>query len=258
MATPQWRSGPDPNRRESGPQRLVKGSPLGSAILWVLVIAVSGAAALAVSQANWRSELPREIRDLKLLDTNTSLTLLVALLTLVAMRQQYLATLKPYITYVSRRVQPGEENRTDEGWVVAIWNVGTGVAVVQETRYRLMLSDGSESWLDYDKVVERLAALGWQPDSTYKLSRLSSGFVLGPENQISVFENAHAALKTIKMLDLELTFSSRAGERYVKDVFLIPRPPAEPVPNAKGTAVTAAAPADGQANLSNPAQNRSS
>jgi hypothetical protein len=125
-----------------------------------------------------------------------------------------------------------------------VWNVGTGVAVVQRTRYRLVLNDTEVSRLNHDAVIARLGDLGWREGTTYKLSRFSKGFVLGPEHRISIFEIAHASIKDVRALDLELTFASRSGEEYRKDIFLIPRPPAtEPLQELLGSSTGGSAPA---------------
>jgi hypothetical protein len=227
----------NPNRREPGPQEVVKRSPLGSIFFGILILAVSAATLLAGFQANGKHLLPASLREFKLLDVNSALTLLVALLTLVAVRQQYLATLKPYLTYASQRVSKGEQGREDDGWKVEMWNVGTGVAIIQQTVYRLVTESGESCGLDHDAAKNELSKLGWAEGSTYQLPRFSTGFVLGPEHRISVFEIGHDALRQIRALDLEVIFASRSGEQYRKDIFLIPRPaPTETVLAPAGAA----------------------
>jgi hypothetical protein len=193
-------------------------------LLGSLIVVVFAVAALAVMQDNWIHALPPTLQRLKLLDTNNALTLLVALLTLVAMRQQYLSTLKPYLTYSSHRVPASESGNAEDVWRVEVYNVGTGVAIIQQTVFRYVSASGAESELDHDAVDDRLRGLSWEEGRMFSLPRFSTGFVLGPENKVTAFETNYALLSDLRALDLEITFASRSGERYRKDVFLIPRP----------------------------------
>lgn len=210
-----------------GPQRLVRSSTVGSALMWALLIATGILVVHSILQANVRGYALSEI---KLLDTNTSLSLFVALLGLIAARQQFIHGLKPYLTYSSGfEREPARLAKTGDGelwWVVTINNVGSGLAIVQSASYRVSFTR-DEALTDYTRgyhaVVEELARHGLASDRDVSLLNITGGAILAPDTKTTLVELTDRAAREIAALDVKLTFESRSGDFYEKEIYCIPR-----------------------------------
>ena len=165
----------------------------------------------------------------KILDTNNALTLFVALLSLVAVRQQFIATLKPYLTYSSFFSQSGKlvpEGAKGSFWKVDIHNAGTGIAIVRSATYRVSFGreDRTRDYtLAYDDVLDEFAERGLRYGDDFMLTRLSEGAIIGPQSTDTILEIWDDRVGDVSTLDIRLEFESRASEQFVKEIFCIPR-----------------------------------
>lgn len=221
-------------RAHPGPQRLLRRNLLGPLYVSVLVALTSLLVVQAFVAANanpagwplawfWR---------LKLLDMNNAVTLLIALLSLIAVRQQFIYGTKPFLIYFSRFSHdsalglPRISDR-ERAWSVTVQNVGQGAASVRSTRYRLALGGSSRpqvrDGLSAGEVQEILSKHGLVAGKHYSMATLSDGARIAAGGEQVVFEIRADCAKIVTALDLHLTFEAMLGDRFEKYIFCIPR-----------------------------------
>jgi hypothetical protein len=169
---------------------------------------------------------PDRLRGVKILDTNNSLTLLVALLSLIAVRQQFIATLTPYLTYSSEEAIKQVDGKSETWWQVHVRNVGSGIASIQSVLYHVAVSSDTVNFSTppmnlHAQVVEKIKNKGLEEGKDYSLLRFSHGAIIGPNESIMVFEAPLEKARLLTMLDMRIRFESRSGEVYEKDVYCI-------------------------------------
>ena len=214
-----------------GPQVQLTRSVVGSVLLGSLIALLSVISLYALLQANFTAPpwFPDVLRGWKILDVNNALTLLIALLTLVGVRQQFIATLKPYLSYSSHSApEPTQLPKTSgKVWKVDLNNAGTGLALVTDAKYRVAFGAEPRGHYsaDYDEMVKRLRERGLVYGTDYVLQRISQGAILGSAATLTVFELRLQQGRPVDLstVDIRIEFESRSRERFAKEIFCIPR-----------------------------------
>lgn len=211
-----------------GPQKLLKRSWLGSSAIWMLILLVAVLFVHAFLQANFKEVEPGFISEVKVLDTNDALTLLVALLSLVAVRQQFIHSLQPYLSYERRPTEAPQHLTGAKGevyWTCHVRNFGPGIAFVQSVWFELSMSDQHIGWnsLNYDQVVERLASQKITIGKDFSLVNFSNGAIIGTADKQLLLEIRDHAARRIKILDMRIRYRSIAGDWFEKTIYCIPR-----------------------------------
>jgi hypothetical protein len=168
---------------------------------------------------------------LKLVDANTAFTIFVALLSLIAVRQQFIYGTKPFLVYhsqfthESRLGLPGASAAT-RIWQVTLSNAGQGAASIREVRYRIAAQGEALSdsyFLPGSALTEVLEGLGLRNERDYSLVSFSEGFRVTAGAEQPIFEVFEAAAGAVHSIDMRIEIEGLLGDRFVKEVFLIPR-----------------------------------
>ena len=166
--------------------------------------------------------------SIKILDTASAASLFVTLLGALLVRHQFVLGVLPRINYKSRNTERRNKqnpNKSDETWRVEIRNTGLGSAIINRAEYRLELAS-TKSQFDYytiEDILKELTRINLKVDRDYWIGNISNGFSLSPKDDFFVFEIKTEHIEKIKRLDLVLYFQGQLGDRYRKEISLIPR-----------------------------------
>ncbi len=166
--------------------------------------------------------------SLKILDTSSAASLFVTLLGALLVRHQFALGVLPRINYKTARAAkqntriPGEQFET---WRVEIRNTGLGSAIVNRAEYGLEYT-GTKSNIHshtFDSLIKELTTIDLIRDSDYWIEKISEGFSLSPKDDCFVFEIKTEHIQKLKRLYMVLYFQGQLGDRYRREIFLIPR-----------------------------------
>jgi hypothetical protein len=168
---------------------------------------------------------------LSLIDVNTAFTILVALLSLIAVRQQFIYGTKPFLVYHSQFTHESRLGLPGAGageriWQVTLSNAGQGAASIREVRYRIAArgSTLSDSYpLPASSLTATLEGMGLRNERDYSLVSFSEGFRVIASAEQPIFELFEAAAAALQSIDMRIEIEGLLGDRFVKEVFLIPR-----------------------------------
>ena len=166
--------------------------------------------------------------SIKILDTASAATLFITLLGALLVRHQFAVGVLPRINYKSTRIdRPNKQNpnETYETWRVEIRNTGLGSAIINRTEYMLerMKGNTDSASHSFEGILSELANLNLVRDQDYWIENITNGFSLSPKDDCFVFEIKMEQIKKLKRLDLVLYFQGQLGDRYRREIFLIPR-----------------------------------
>jgi hypothetical protein len=218
-------------RIDPGAQAALARNGFASAYLWLLIGVCGLLAYQAFVQANYVSKTSPHpnIWRLKILDVNNAITALVALLGLVSIRQQLLIGIRPILSYTGKVLRPDEwslisPKPEDFAWRVTLRNVGMGPAIIRSVRYSVSTSDGVTNSLEsHDDLIARLDTAGLTRRLEYEVQHVSAGAAIGSTESIVLFEGLQSVSRTIRSLDVCISFSGMLGEAFEKDVYCVPR-----------------------------------
>lgn len=164
----------------------------------------------------------------KILDTNTAASLFVTLIGAILVRHQFALGIRPAVNYTSANVTknyPVTSNTPCELWQVVLHNAGSGTAILNSIRFRIGIDgiDRGEYSKSHKEVVEALAEIGLVRDQDYSLANVSAGSTLAPRESRTLFEIKASKLQLIKQLDASIQFKGVLGDKYGRELFLIPR-----------------------------------
>lgn len=165
----------------------------------------------------------------KIIDINSSITLLVGLLGLWVVRHQLSMGFRPYLGYTSFHSKtsnfslPNDAN--EELWVVTIINEGTGLAIINRCSYRMSLKGEQPQDYEYTycEMIEQLEKKNFIQGRDYILVQISKGASLGPHSEQRVFEMPIDKAMEFSAIDIKIDFEGLMGDRFTKEIFCIPR-----------------------------------
>lgn len=217
-------------RREIGigAQTPIGNQWLGPSLLVGVLAALIVLTMVAIIQANLCDGSQR-VFCVELLDTGNAVTLLVGWVAFLAIRWQVAQGTRPQLTYkgqASTESDLGLEVPADERiWKVTLKNVGPGLAIFRDVKYRCGL-DGSEapSFGGRDQAVACVKNCGLAPDSDFVLREIGSGAALGSSDQIILFEaRITDRLHKIEILEVKLEYQGTLGEGWRRTVGCRPK-----------------------------------
>lgn len=166
--------------------------------------------------------------SLKILDTSSAASLFVTLLGALLVRHQFALGLLPRINYKSAKTT--RQNPQDSGepfttWRVELRNTGLGSAIINRADYRLELAGATSHchFHTFDAIIRELAKIDWVRDRDYWIENINAGFSLSPKDDCFLFEIKTEHIAKLKRLDVALYFQGQLGDRYRRDISLIPR-----------------------------------
>jgi len=168
------------------------------------------------------------ILNIHWIDYTTSIALFAGLFTILFARYQFSLSLKPILSYTPR-IRPESEaplRKCKMFSTTVLENLGTGLAIVIESKYRISFteSDLLKSYRSYSDVVDELAKLGYIKNKVYWLSYFSKGSTIAANSRLMIFEMPTYLTEKLFAFDIRIEYSGLLGDKYVKEIFCIPRP----------------------------------
>lgn len=169
-------------------------------IIFLLIII---ACIQAFARENSLQTSPSSWLNIKILDLNNGLILLLTWSAAVVARRQFLISIRPHLTYPSEWHPGGKEvalSSEKRVWVVHLQNTGPGSAFLNHAAYSI--NDGPRK--DYERIVEVLRNKGYKINIDYKLVRFSPGAAISTDKERLVFAGTEDFIKNINMqVDVE-------------------------------------------------------
>ena len=184
----------------------------------------------SIAQANmdvWHIEASRWM-TLKILDTSSAATLFVTVLGALLVRHQFALGVLPRINYKAAKTEKQNKRTTTgafETWRVEIRNTGLGSAIVTQAEYFIEIPGSKTDPYPstFDELISDLALMGLIRDRDFWIEKIASGFSLSPKDECFVFEIKLEQVTKIKGLHMALYFQGQLGDRYRREIFLVPR-----------------------------------
>lgn len=214
-----------------GPQRRLRGPRGAGAGLHALALAVGVLALHAILTGNLATpEDPRLawMWELNLFTVPAALTTLVAVVSLLMVRRQFVMGTRPYLTITSVRCRESKTGLADGTWWQAtLHNVGPGTAVMSASRFRVALARTPHHSTEIDASAVRvlLADCGSVSGKHFGITHLSSGFAFGPGQTLVMFEGGMQCLDLLARLELRLEYEGMLGDLFARDISLLPSDP---------------------------------
>jgi hypothetical protein len=157
-----------------------------------------------------------------LLDAETSASLATALFGVNITLQTFRFGLMPYLVY---RVRPAEISQMflkGKGPFIriAVQNTGTGIAIFHGLSFH---EKGGQPIQKQDLIHARLQARGMKKGVDYRISRLSDGTALAPQENLILMEIRQVKLKEWRNTTIYLDYRSALGTPYRKVVVISDR-----------------------------------
>lgn len=183
-----------------------------------------------ILQAN-QDSLPPEIKNLvrfKILDPSATAGLFVTAVGALLVRHQYGVSSRPRINYKSAlatKTNPLNPAELFEVLRVEIRNNGLGAAIVNRIDFELELLEPKENIYvgSHNVVIKQLEKIGLIRNRDYWLENITTGFALPDKESLLMFELKSEHIQLINRLDMMLYFQGQIGDKYCREIFLLPR-----------------------------------
>lgn len=214
-----------------GPQRAYLRNLLGHGATIVVVVLAVVLAAQAIVRVNFpRTPLwfPGFWR-LTLMSPGESLAFCLAVLALLATRQQIALGTRPFLRYDGQQANTSEaglpgDAPADGYWRCSLKNAGTGVAYLDSTAYRVNVDiPNDREYKSYTAVTRELKALGYTQGQHYVLTSFGDGVAIAPNESLRLLELPRLVAEKLRQVDIRLRFRGPLGDRYEKEIHCIPR-----------------------------------
>ena len=164
---------------------------------------------------------------LKILDTSSAATLFVTLLGAYLVRHQFVLSVLPRINYKSKiaaRTNLQNPNMPYETWRVEIKNTGLGSAIINRTEYMIDLNKKEAEYRThtFDEMIAMLSTVELVRNRDYWVKNITPGFSISPKDACFVFELKTEHFEKLKHLTMLLYFQGQLGDRYVREISLMP------------------------------------
>lgn len=165
--------------------------------------------------------------SIKIIDTSTAASLFVTLIGALLVRHQFVIGVLPRINYTSKTAERATKqnlNELLETWRVEIRNTGLGSAIINRLEYTIEPANGKVhlNHCTFEQALNQLAEIGLIREHDFWIGNMSSGFSLSPKDEFFVFEIELKHITKLKRLDLILDFQGQLGDRYRREINLIP------------------------------------
>ena len=164
---------------------------------------------------------------LKILDTASAATLFVTLLGALLVRHQFVLSVLPRINYKSAFAGRPDLQNPDTSfktWRVEIKNTGLGPAIISRAEYMIELYKNETAYHAYtfDDFTAMLLKAGLVCNCDCWVENITPGFSLSPKDTCFLFEIKTAHLEKFKRLTMLLYFQGQLGDKYVREISLMP------------------------------------
>lgn len=168
------------------------------------------------------------ILNIHWLDYSTGITLLGGLFALLFARYQFALSQMPVLGYNCLHSKTSDFNLIASTLfdVVTIENIGSGIAVVSQSQYRISYKeeDLEKDYRTYSEVVKELTDLGYTKKTDYWLNYFSKGYTFSSNSCLKVLEMPRRMTNHFFAFDIKISYYGLLGDRYEKEIYCIPRP----------------------------------
>lgn len=225
-------------KHESGkpgfPQKRIFSINTSSVILWFLLYSSLFLIIHSILHENEISHpLFSFLLEFKLSDINTSSALFSAVLALIAVNRQQQLMHRPIINFKPRAfpptpIQEDSDLHDDFRYECYVVNQGLGMCIFEKIEYLVdfwpyrRIEPAIVEPLEYDKLMELLASLDLIPEKDFMMLNMRRGSCLQTGGGYKCLEAHKKFVLTVRRLRLNLYFKSLLGERYYKEIDVIP------------------------------------
>lgn len=224
-------------QQHPGPQRKLKRNPFKyfPAYLLTACIALVIFSVLQTNPKHFGLDESSALWSFKLLDVKTALTVLITVLALLYTRSQFEHGLRPLLDYRVRRTAEsiynlGSASHGNSFIAIRLANLGGGVAIARQALYSLKMKNGAAlSGLSFSELTAQLKKEGFLQQEDYDLTYISKGWIIGSKEERVILEmdmsdqGKKNNLRRIELLDIRLEVEGSLGDRYLKEIYCIPR-----------------------------------
>ena len=183
--------------------------------------------AFAVVQDNFRSVdwSNQTFWQLKLLDTKSSITILVSLLGLLVVTKKFVKSFSPYIVYESSfspESKFGLVSQKVRFWSVTLRNAGLGTAVITNVSYKIAFTDGKICSANNSTVIDYFKENQLTYEKDFSVMRLSRGYAIASKEHVCIFEIPTENSSRVSLFDIKYEYKGFLGDRYTKEIHCIP------------------------------------
>jgi hypothetical protein len=179
-------------------------------------------------------------------DNQTTATVIIGLVTLAFVSRQITLGYRPFFNYKCQQTRDSLYAlivRGESGtryWNVTLQNVGSGPAIVRKSWYRVRFDQTMiAEYAEYEDVMNSLASKGFINGQDCIVTFLSDGWSLAAKSDFTIVELVLEKALKISALDIKVEFEGLLGDRYIKEIFCIPRRGIYPLnPHAQNVAAT--------------------
>lgn len=220
------------NRQFPGPQTALLHVRFGLVSMLLAAVVMALAVGICMRAASTVWTLPKPLCTIsEAVDVKVASTLLIGLLSLLYVRRQFAYAMRPIAEYRSWESSSSHFGLQSVGagqrfLIVHLFNVGAGPMLVRNARYRVAF-DGAEAGVygEFIVVFDELFRRELRSGREIVIVNVGKGTAMESRGQRPVFEmsleGSTARLPT--SLDVRLEFEGVLGDRYVKEMFYIPR-----------------------------------
>lgn len=217
------------------PQKQLFSLTTSSITLWTLLIfsiflIIQSVLRENINQTN--SYFLKSIIKFKISDVSTSTALFSATLALMVINKQFQLTNRPIInfkprSFPERPLKKGANLPEDFQYVCSIVNQGMGMCIFERIEYNVEYWSKNNnilfSSLEYDDFMDNLVKSGLRPESDFVILNMRNGSCLQSGGDYKCLEGSLRFVTSVKYLRLNIWFKSLLGEKYYKEIEVIPR-----------------------------------
>ena len=241
------------SQQHPGPQKLIKRSWLSANALRVLAMA-SG---IIVFQSfihknvNYQSLPLFKFWDLELMGLDQSVTIFIAVLGTLIVREQYVESVMPYVTYrcfqgseslvplnqraiyrfqsleifKQRSSNINQQSVNELYWNTSFRNDGSGQAMIKAVSYTFEFIDEPvvHSISSFEDVINILSNKGIIHGVDCWLAYFSSGGAIRPDHDYPLFTAPISCALKFRIVDIKIVYRNLLGDLFEKNIYCIPR-----------------------------------
>jgi hypothetical protein len=241
------------SQQHPGPQKLVKRSWLSANALRFLAIASATIVLQSFIHKNVNyQDLPLfKFWALELMGLDQSLTIFMAALGTLIVREQYAESVMPYVTYrcfqnfepllplnqrVIHRLKPieifnprgnniSQKNVNELYWNASFRNDGSGQAMIKAISYTFEFTDESVvySLSSFQDVINILSKKGIIHGVDCWVAYFSSGGAIRPDHDYPLFTAPIPCALKFRIVDIKIVYKNLLGDLFEKNIYCIPR-----------------------------------
>jgi hypothetical protein len=221
-----------PTNTHPGPQKVIKRGWLSTIALRILASVFGFIMVHAFIRKNfdYHSFSLTFLWNLEFMSLDQATTIFVALLSTIIVREQYVESVTPYITYSCNQsskplIDLNEADEDELFWNSSFRNDGNGRALIESITYGIEFLDGSafSSISSFDELVDILKSRGLNNGLNCWVAYFSNGGSIRPEYDYPVFTAPLSCARRIRSLDVTMVYKNILGDVFEKNIYCIPR-----------------------------------